>query len=79
MALFKSFLMIMQALLSVALIAGVLLHSAKGEGLAGIGGQSHLFGSQKGVEAGLNWFTSIVAGLWFAIAILLSILGHQGV
>ena len=64
--------------LSIAMIVAVLLHTAKGEGLAGIGGSAQLFGSQKGVEAGLNRVTSIIAGLWFAVAIALALLARTG-
>ena len=62
--------------LSIALVVGVLLHSAKGEGLAGIGGQAHIFGSQKGVEAGLNRVTAITGVLWFVVAIALALLSR---
>lgn len=64
--------------LSIALVVAVLLHTAKGEGLAGIGGSAQLFGSQKGVEAGLNRVTSIIAGLWFVVAIGLALLARTG-
>lgn len=74
MKLLTIFLTFMQFTLSIALVIGVLLHSAKGEGLAGIGGQAHLFGSQKGVEAGLNRVTAIIAVLWFMVAISLALL-----
>lgn len=74
MKLLTLFLTILQFTLSIALVIGVLLHSAKGEGLAGIGGQAHVFGSQKGVEAGLNRITAITAVLWFLVAIGLALL-----
>lgn len=76
MAFLKVFLTLSQVFLSLALIVGVMLHSAKGEGLAGIGGQAHLFGSQKGVEAGLNKLTSGIAVAWFLVAIFLALLGR---
>lgn len=66
---FRILLQVSQVTLSIALIIAVLLHSAKGEGLGGIGGQAHVFGSQKGVEAGLNRVTTIIAVLWFLTAI----------
>ena len=62
--------------LSVALVIAILLHSAKGEGLAGIGGSAQLFGSQKGVEAGLNRVTGTIGALWFAVAIALALLAR---
>lgn len=50
----------------------VLLHSAKGEGLGGIGGQATLFNSQRGLEAGLNLATSVVGGVFLLSVLLLS-------
>lgn len=79
MAFFKVFLTISQVFLSIALVAAILLHSAKGEGLAGIGGQAHLFGSQKGVEAGLNRITTVIAVLWVLVAILLALMSRSAV
>ncbi len=78
MAFIKVFLTILQVVLSIGLVTGVLLHSAKGEGLAGIGGQAHMFGSQKGVEAGLNKITTGLAIAWFLVAIGLALLGRTG-
>ena len=66
----------LQLTLSLALIVGVLLHSAKGEGLAGIGGSAHVFGSQKGIEAGLNRVTAFITAAWFLTAIGLAILAR---
>lgn len=71
----KVLLQVTQVTLSIAMIIAVMLHSVKGEGIAGIGGQAHLFGSQKGVEAGLNKVTSIIAGLWILVSIVLVLVG----
>jgi preprotein translocase subunit SecG len=50
-------LTIVQCLSGIFLVAGVLLHSPKGEGLGGIGGQARLFSSgSRGLEAGLDRF-----------------------
>lgn len=68
----KIALLILQLLLSLALMVAIMLHTAKGEGLAGIGGQAHIFGSQKGVEAGLNRVTSAISLMWFGVALLLA-------
>lgn len=78
MAFIKVFLTISQVFLSIALIAAVLLHSAKGEGLAGIGGQAHMFGSQKGVEAGLNRITTVIAVSWILVALGLALMTRTG-
>ena len=70
----KIVLLILEFFVSIALIIAVLLHSAKGEGLGGIGGAARLFGSQKGMESGLNRATTILAGLFLVIAFALSTL-----
>lgn len=56
---------------AVLLIILILLHSPKGDGLASIGGASNLFSSQKGVEAGLNRLTTIVAVIFALVSFLL--------
>jgi preprotein translocase subunit SecG len=48
----------------------VLLHSPKGDGIAGIGGASQLFTSQKSAEKGLNKLTAIFS-IIFAITTFL--------
>jgi len=53
---------------AISLVIAVLLHSAKGEGLAGIGGQSRMFNSQKGLEDGLNKMTTILAIIFLTAA-----------
>lgn len=70
-------LKIVQVILSVMLIVAVMLHSAKGEGIGAMGGGAKVFGSQKGVEAGLNRFATIVAILWSLDAIVLALLSYR--
>ncbi len=57
----KTLILIIQFVSAILLVIGVLLHSAKGEGLAGIGGSARLFNSQKGLEDGLTKFTAMMA------------------
>lgn len=59
---------ILSALLFIVLI---LLHSPKGDGIAGIGGASHVFASQKSAEKGLNKLTGIVAAIFLVCTFLL--------
>jgi preprotein translocase subunit SecG len=68
------FLLILQVLIAVGLILAVLLHTAKGEGLGGIGGQAKLFGTQKGLEQGLNKITTILAVLFVLVSIILGLM-----
>ena len=63
-----------QIISAALLIILILLHSPKGDGLASIGGSSQLFSSQKGVEAGLNRLTTIVAIIF---AIVSFVLGYR--
>jgi preprotein translocase subunit SecG len=53
------------------LIALILLHSPKGDGIAGIGGASHLFASQKSAEKGLNKVTAIIAAIFLICTFLI--------
>ena len=59
---------ILSALFFIILI---LLHSPKGDGIAGIGGASHIFSSQKSAEKGLNKLTGIVAAVFIICTFLL--------
>ncbi len=56
---------------ALLLIVLILLHSPKGDGIAGIGGASHVFASQKSAEKGLNKLTGIVAGVFIVCTFLL--------
>jgi preprotein translocase subunit SecG len=70
-------LKIFQVVFALGLIIAVLLHSAKGEGLGAIGGQAKVFGSQKGVEAGLNRLTTGLAILWGLSSLVLALLTYH--
>jgi preprotein translocase subunit SecG len=69
----RSFLLLLQLLSAIALVATILLHSAKGEGLGGIGGSAKLFGAQKGLEQGLNRITALCAVAFIIISVILAI------
>lgn len=66
-----TFVWAIQILSALFLIILILLHSPKGDGIAGIGGASHIFTSQKSAEKGLNKFTAIVAAVFIACTFLL--------
>lgn len=57
------------AFLSIVLI---LLHSPKGDGLGGIGGQSQLFTSTKSAENTLNRITWALSVTFMALTVILS-------
>ncbi len=60
-----------QIISALFLIILILMHSPKGDGIAGIGGASHLFSSQKSAEKGLNKITAIMATIFIVCTFLL--------
>lgn len=66
-----TFVWAIQILSAFFLIILILLHSPKGDGIAGIGGASHIFSSQKSAEKGLNKITAIFAGIFILCTFLL--------
>jgi preprotein translocase subunit SecG len=64
----RTFLFVVQFLISIALIVVVTAQSSKGEGLGSIGGGAQLFfAANKGMEAFLNKVT-----MWLAVAFMIS-------
>ena len=59
-----------QVISAILLVVLVLIHSPKGDGIAGIGGSAQLFTSQKGAEKNLNKLTAIVTVV-FAVCVFL--------
>ncbi len=57
---------------AIFLIILVLLHSPKGDGIGGIGGQAQLFTSAKSAEAALNRVTWILGITFILMTIVLS-------
>lgn len=66
-----TFIWILQIVSAIISIILVLLHSPKGDGIAGIGGASQLFTSQKSAEKGLNKLTAVFAGIFVITTFLL--------
>ena len=60
------FIWIVQIIAAVLLIALILMHSPKGDGIASFGGTSQLFSSQKNAEKGLNKLT-----MWISIVFII--------
>lgn len=63
---------IIWALSALGLIVFVLLHSPKGDGIGGIGGQAQLFTSTKSAETALNRITWIFSVVFMALTVVLS-------
>ena len=66
-----TFIWTLQVLSSLLLIILVLMHSPKGDGIAGIGNAAHMFSSQKSAEKGLNKLTAIVTAVFIICVFLL--------
>jgi preprotein translocase subunit SecG len=64
-------LIVIQALLGIVMVALILLHAPKGEGMGGIGGSAMLFSGKRGAEAGLDRLTWTVVGIFIFICVLL--------
>ena len=67
------FYLILQQLSAVLLIIAVMLHSAKADGIAGIGGQANVYGNaQKEMEKALDQFTLVTAVFFIVFSLLIS-------
>ena len=62
---------IVQVISALLLMVLILMHSPKGDGIAGIGGAAQMFSSQKSAEKGLNKLTAIVAGVFIVCVFVL--------
>jgi preprotein translocase subunit SecG len=65
-------LRIIWALSAFLLIVLVLLHSPKGDGIGGIGGQAQLFTSSKSAEKTLNQITWTLSVIFMSLTVVLS-------
>ncbi|NEQ69395.1 MAG: preprotein translocase subunit SecG [Symploca sp. SIO1B1] len=65
-------LQIIWAVSAIGLIVLVLLHSPKGDGIGGIGGQAQLFTSAKSAETALNRVTWTLAIIFIGLTVVLS-------
>lgn len=67
-----SIVTILWAIAGVGLIVLVLLHSPKGDGLGGLGGQAQLFTSTKSAETTLNRVTWTLTAIFMGLTVVLS-------
>ncbi len=68
----QTFIWIIQIIAAVLLIALILMHSPKGDGIASFGGTSQLFSSQKNAEKGLNKLTMYVSIVFILCSFILA-------
>jgi preprotein translocase subunit SecG len=66
-----TFIWTIQILSALLLVTLILFHSPKGDGIAGMGGASQIFASQKSAEKGLNKVTGIIAAIFLVCTLLL--------
>jgi len=66
-----TFIWTLQIISSILLIILILMHSPKGDGIAGIGSAAQMFSSQKSAEKGLNKLTAIVAAVFIVCVFIL--------
>ncbi len=57
---------------ALGIVVFVLLHSPKGDGIGGIGGQAQLFTSTKSAEITLNRITWTLSVMFMGLTVLLS-------
>lgn len=60
-----------QVVSAILLMILILMHSPKGDGIAGIGNAAQMFTSQKSAEKGLNKLTGIVALVFLVCVFIL--------
>jgi preprotein translocase subunit SecG len=65
-------LQIIWSLSAVGIIVFVLLHSPKGDGIGGIGGQAQLFTSTKSAETAINRITWGLSVVFLGLTVILS-------
>lgn len=63
---------ILWSLSAIGLVILVLLHSPKGDGLGGLGGQAQLFTSTKSAEVTLNRVTWTLTAVFMGLTVVLS-------
>lgn len=74
----RTFLLVVQFLISIALIVVVTAQSSKGEGLGSIGGGAQLFFSaNKGMEAFLNKITTGLAIAFMISSIVVALVAYR--
>jgi preprotein translocase subunit SecG len=63
---------IIWSLSALGLVVLVMLHSPKGDGIGGIGGQAQLFTSTKSAETALNQVTWALSVIFMGLTVILS-------
>jgi len=70
----KMFLMVLQFIVSLALIVAILLQKSKGEGLGSLGGAQMFFDKQTRSEATLEKATEVLGILFLLFTIILLVM-----
>jgi len=69
----KVVFLLIELVTGIGLVVSILLLSAKGEGLGGIGGQASLFNTHRDMESGLRRVTLILAIIFMVSAGILGV------
>ena len=64
-------LLILETILGLFMVALILIHAPKGDGMGGIGTGATVFSGKRGAEAGLDRLTWIVSLLFMLVCMLL--------
>ena len=64
-------LLVLEAVLGLFMVALILIHAPKGEGMGGIGTGATMFSGKRGAEAGLDRLTWAVSGLFMFVCMIL--------
>jgi preprotein translocase subunit SecG len=68
------FLVFIQTVFAALLVITVLMHSAKGDGIAAIGGQARVFNAQNELEKGLEKFTTVCAVGFIFLSLIIALI-----
>lgn len=68
------FLIFIQTICAILLVAAVLLHAPKGEGLGSIGGRANVFNVHNELEKGLDQATLIFASGFFIVSLIIALI-----
>ncbi len=66
----------LQFTMAFGLIITILMHAPKGEGMGAIGGNARVFQTPKGLEAGLDRLTFILATGFVVLSLIIAIAAH---
>ncbi len=64
-------MLILEAVLGLTMVALILLHAPKGDGIGGIGAGATVFTGKRGAEAGLDNLTWVISSAFMLVCFIL--------